>query len=82
MYQMLLMTNPQLMQAHKAVGGTMPQPQMPMASLQQMFATFANAAAATSAPAHLAPWPPGEHSAMLFHPRNGVNKQLEPAEHA
>ncbi|KAK9907625.1 hypothetical protein WJX75_007200 [Coccomyxa subellipsoidea] len=68
MYQMLLMTNPQLMQAHKAVGGTMPQPQMPMASLQQMFATFANAAAATSAPAHLAPWPPGGGAASQMLP--------------
>ena len=61
MYQMLLMTNPQLMQAHKAVGDVLPQSQMPMASLQQMFATFANAAASAPAiAAPLAPWPAGQ----------------------
>ncbi|BDA47993.1 probable histone-lysine N-methyltransferase, H3 lysine-36 and H4 lysine-20 specific isoform at N-terminal half [Coccomyxa sp. Obi] len=57
MYQMLLMNNPQLMQAHKALGGAVP-PQLPMASMQQMFATFANTAAAAPAPSAM-PWPAG-----------------------
>ncbi|CAL8463009.1 g2543 [Coccomyxa elongata] len=57
MYQMLLMNNPQVMQAHKALGGTVP-PQLSMASMQHMFATFANAAAAAPSPAAM-PWPAG-----------------------
>lgn len=57
MYQMLLMNNPQVMQAHKALGGTVP-PQLSMASMQHMFATFANAAAAALSPSAM-PWPAG-----------------------
>jgi len=54
MYQMLLLSNPQLMQAHIASGHKPPEgialpPPPTMASLQQVFATIANIASNATA---------------------------------